>query len=126
MASAEGVASAAGLLAAGDAAAASPLPGGCASEELVPLAGDDAPDDPDTAGLVVAGAVVAGAVVAGAVVAGAFVAGAFVAGAVVAGFWTGDSVSGVAAGSSDAEADAGSAGLVVGGVGPVHSLFSIR
>ena len=87
------------------------------------LAGDDAPDDPDTAGLVVAG--VAGAC------AGDFVAGDSVTGDFVAG----DSVAGVVVvvGSLDAEADAGwaqggrrPAGEVVGGVGPVHSLFLTR
>ena len=123
-----------------------PLPGCCAPEGLVLLAGDDAPDDPDTAGLVVAGVTgacagdsvagdfvagdfVAGDFVAGDFVAGDFVAGDFVAGDFVAGdFVAGDSVAGVVvvAGSLDAEADAGWAGEVVGGVGPVHSLFSTR
>jgi hypothetical protein len=94
----------------------SPLPGRCAPEGSVLLAGDDAPDDPDTAGLVVAG--VTGAC------AGDFVAGDSVTGDFVAG----DSVAGVVVvvGSLDAEADAGWAGEVVGGVGPVHSLFLTR
>ena len=114
----------------------SPLPGSCVLEGLVLLAGDDAPDDPDTAGLVVAGVTgacagdfVAGDFVAGDFVAGDFVAGDFVTGDFVAGdFVTGDFVAGVVvvAGSLDAEADAGWAGEVVGGVGPVHSLFVTR
>ena len=116
----------------------SPLPGPCAPEGLVLLAGDDAPDDPDTAGLVVAGVTgacagdsVAGDFVAGDSVTGDFVAGDSVTGDFVAGdsvtgdFVAGDSVAGVVVvvGSLDAVADAGWAGEVVGGVGPVHSLF---
>jgi hypothetical protein len=144
----------AGLLAVGAIDAASPMPGVCVLADLVLVAGDDAPDDPDTVGLVtgsagawvvgalVAGALVAGALVAGAWVAGAWVAGAWVAGALVAGALVagalvvgasvvgasvvGASVVGVVDGSLDAEADAGWAGVVDGGVGPVHILLLTR
>jgi hypothetical protein len=134
----------AGLLAVGAIDAASPMPGVCVLADLVLVAGDDAPDDPDTVGLVtgsagawVVGALVAGALVAGAWVAGAWVARAWVAGALVAGALVagalvvgasvvGASVVGVVDGSLDAEADAGWAGVVDGGVGPVHILLLTR
>ncbi len=93
------MAPAAAPLTVGDGDPAASLPGAFAPEDLVLLAGEDAPDDPDTAGLVVTGAT---------------------------GVCTGDSVTGVVAGTSDAEADAGSAGELAGGVGPVHCLSLSR
>jgi hypothetical protein len=129
----------AGLLAVGAIDAASPMPGVCVLADLVLVAGDDAPDDPDTVGLVTgfAGAWVVGALVAGAWVAGAWVVGALVVGALVVGALVvgalvvgasvvGASVVGVVDGSLDAEADAGWAGVVDGGVGPVHILLLTR